>query len=542
MKSKSNFLIPVIGVIFILVGGIATYLYLQKGGSGDNSSPLSSAKVIPANAVMAAYLTTESQPWAKLQQFGTDQTQQTVSQELKNLDQSLLKDRNISYENDIKPWVGGVMIAVLPTNPIKPAQFQPSPPIAPAQNFLLVVGIKDQLSALNFANKLKSAKDVKIEESDYKGQKIITNTDKGKTTYTTVLNNTKLLLALQKPTIEKAIDTFKGEPSFASQEGVSSILNQKLDIKNTIIQVYIPNVKQCITTIPQFNQLVPEALIQKKHLKSLVTGIGVNEQGLQLKVIGNLDPQPNQTPPQNTDGKLIEQFPGDTLAVISGNGQEFWQEFSTKPGINQFRNALITNGLDLDKDIIKWTNGSFALGAVAANQGILANFGFKGALALVFSTSDRQTAESTLSKLDNIGKKQSFTIAQRNIGGKDITEWQIPQQGVLLAHGWLDQNTVFLTFGGPVAEALAERKNPSLDKSETFKATTDSLAKPKGGYFFYLDVEKTVNQLPLQKQSLPPANMAILSSIRGFGATVTNPDKSTTEVEMLLALKPKSSK
>jgi hypothetical protein len=164
---------------------------------------------------------------------------------------------------------------------------------------------------------------------------------------------------------------------------------------------------------------------------------------------------------------------------------------------------------------------------------------------MVFNTSDRQTAQATLTKLDNLAKTQTINVATRNVGGKDITEWQIPQQGALFAHGWLDQNTVFLAVGGPVAEALTNNKNQPLDNSESFKAITSSLQKPNGGYF-YLDMDKTmslVNRFAAQSQQpIPPDANAILSSIRGVGVTATSPDKSTSQVEMLLALKPSKAK
>jgi hypothetical protein len=171
---------------------------------------------------------------------------------------------------------------------------------------------------------------------------------------------------------------------------------------------------------------------------------------------------------------------------------------------------------------------------------LLASVGFGG--ALVLDTSDRQTAEATLSKLDTLIKTQQVNVAQTKVGGKDVTEWQVPQQGALLSHGWLDQDTLFIAIGGPVAEAIASPKGQSLENSDAFKSATSSLQKPNGGYFF-LDMDKTVSLVNrIASQSLSPQANAILASIRGLGVTATSPDKSTTQLEMLVALKPKSAK
>ncbi|MBD2677565.1 MULTISPECIES: DUF3352 domain-containing protein [Nostoc] len=551
-ESKSKFLIPAVGAAVVIVGGIAAYTYLKGGPSGGSSDALGSAKVVPSTAMMATYITTDPQAWEKLRQFGTPEAQKLVAKGLEDLNKEMFSDSNISYEKDIKPWAGGVMIALLPPNPAKPVQLNlppgaPTPPpnVQPEPNILVVVGIKDKISALNFANKLKSQKGVKFKESDYQGQKIIETTENGKPTYSVVLDNNHLVLAPEKQAVEKAIDTFKGQSSFASKEGVSNIL-KGVDVKNSLAQVYVPDyagmVQQLAAASPQGTQLPPQTLAQLKQVKSVVAGVGVDDAGVRVKAIANLDPQLIKYQYQSTPGNIVGQFPTETFALVNGNGiSRGWETVveqskdspELKQALEQVRGQLKFVNIDLDKDIFGWMNGEFALGAIPSNQGVLASVGFGG--ALVFDTSDRKTAEATFTKLDTLAKTQQINIAKRNIGGKDVTEWQIPQQGALLAHGWLDQDTVFVAVGGPIADAIADRKSESLDKSEAFKAVTGSLQKPNSGYF-YLDMEKT-KTLPVVNSLISAEANTILSSIRGFGITATSPDKSTSELEMLLALK-----
>ncbi|MBN3868864.1 DUF3352 domain-containing protein [Nostoc sp. JL33] len=558
-ESKSKFFIPAVSAAVVVAGSIATYTYF-KSPSGGSSDALDSAKVVPSTAFMAAYITTDSQGWAKLQQFGTPEAQKLVAKGLEDFNKQMFSNSNVSYEKDIKPWAGGVMIAVLPTNPVKPAQLNvPSggsnvpTNLQQKPNILIVVGIKDKLSALNFANKLKSEKGVKFQESDYQGEKIIETRQNGKPTYSVVLNNSHLVLAPEKQAVEKAIDTFKGQSSLASKEGASSILNQGVDVKNSLAQIYVPDyagmVQQLSAASPQTKQLPAQTLTQLKQIKSVVAGVGVDDAGVRLKAIANLDPQLNKFQYQSTPGNIVGQFPIDTFALISGSGiSRGWETVveqskdypQMKQALEQVRSQLKFVNIDLDKDIFGWMNGEFAFGAIPSNQGVLASVGFGG--ALVFDTSDRKTAEATFTKLDTLAKTQRINIANKNIAGKDVTEWQIPQQGALLAHGWLDQDTVFVALGGPIAEAVSDRKNPSLDNSDTFKAVTGSLQKPNGGYF-YLDMDKT-KTVPLINSfiSSNADTITILGSIRGFGITATSPDKSTSELEMLLALKPNTAK
>lgn len=555
-ESKSKFLALAVGTaVVVAVGGAAAYFYL-KAPSGDATTALGNAKVVPQSALMAIYLNTDPQTWDKLKQFGTQEAQDLVGKSLQKFNQDLLKESKISYEQDLKPWVGGVMIAVLPPNTTKPAQSNSPTKAQPEPNVLIVVGIKDKVNALNFANKLKSQKDVKIQETDYKGEKIIETKGKGSPTYTTVLNNTHLLLAPEKQAVEKAIDTYKGEPSFVSKEGANTLLTKGVDLKDSLAQFYFPDygntVQQLIALNPQATQLPPTTLKQLKLFKSLVGGIGIDDAGIRFKAVANLDPQLNKYQSTNSPAKILSQFPAETFALVSGQGiNRSWQALveqsnqtpELKQGLAQARLQLQTAAnIDLDKDIFGWMDGEFAFGAVASNQGLLAPVGFGG--AFVFDTSDRKTADATLTKLDNLAKQQTLNVTQRNIGGKNVTEWQVPQQGALFAHGWLDQDTVFLAVGGPIADALADRKGESLESSNTFKTVTGSLQKPNAGYF-YLDMDKTaslINKFATPSQPISPEANAVLNSIHGFAVTINSPDKSTSQMEMLLALKPSSGK
>ncbi|CDN10511.1 hypothetical protein RintRC_6822 [Richelia intracellularis] len=526
-----------------------------KGPSGDASGVLESAKIVPDEALMATYITTETQAWAKLDKFGTPEARQLLGKSLEDFNQRMEKDGGISYEKDLKPWVGGVMLAILP-----PASTQEAQSSAPSRlssqaaqpNVLMVVGIKDKLAALNFANKLKSQKETPTQEIDYKGEKIIKTRKGRRSTYTAVLNNTYVVFSPKKQPVEYAIDTFQGEPSFATKAGVKQILAKGVKQENTVAQIYVPDyantVQQLIASNPRTAQIPPQTLAQLKQVKSMVAGVGIDDAGVRMKAIATLDPQLNKFQYQNTSGKIVSRFPGDTIALISGEGINRWwsamlEQSEDYPEFNQVVNLVRTQlqqfNLDLDQDVFSWMNGEFGIAAIPDSKGLLAQVGFGG--AFVFNTSDRQTAEQTLAKLDNIIKQQPVNVAQTKVGGKDVTQWQVPGQGALLFHGWLDQETVFLAIGNSVTEAIASPQDQSLDKSQNFQTITGSLSQPNSGYF-YLDMNPTlslINRFAGRNQPLPPEANAILSSIDGIGMAANSPDKSTSQVEFLLALKNK---
>ncbi|MBW4432536.1 MAG: DUF3352 domain-containing protein [Pelatocladus maniniholoensis HA4357-MV3] len=558
--SKTKILIPAVGAAVVVVGSVAAYIYLKGGPAGDISGAAGSAKVVPEQAFMATYISTDPKVWAKLEQFGTPEAQKIVAKGLEDFNKDVLTDSNISYEKDLKPWVGGVMIAMLPPTSTKPAQLRlpsanPNSPAVTTQepNLLVVVGIKDKINALNFANKLKGQKGVTTKEIDYKGLKITETSSGSQPTYSAVLNN-YLVFAPEKQTVEQTIDTFKGQPSFANKQSANTILS-KSAVENTVAQIYVPDyagmVQQLINLNPQAQQIPPQTLAQLKQVKSMVAGVGIDDAGVRMKAIANLDPQLVKFEYKNSPSKVISQLPAQTMALVNGQGISTWwstlveqsQDYPEfKQAIEQARAQFKFANLDLDKEIFGWMDGEFGVAAIPLNQGLFAQLGFGG--AFIFHTSDRKTAETTLTKLDTLAKTQQVNIAQRNIGNKDVTEWQIPGQGALFAHGWLDQDTVFFAMGGPITDAIATPNGKSLNDSENFKTVTGSLQKPNGGYF-YLDMDKTasvINRFATYNRSLPPEVSAIMNSIHGVSLTATSPDKSTTHMEMLLALKPKTSK
>jgi len=320
-------------------------------------------------------------------------------------------------------------------------------------------------------------------------------------------------------------------------------------LKNSLAQVYLPDygsvVEQLIKNNPNASQLPPEALAQLKQVKALAAGIGVDDAGLRMKAVADVEAQLIKNQYQTSSGKLVEVFPAETIALISGAGiSKSWNAFSQQAknipqvslGLDLARVQLQNYNLDLDKDIFGWMDGEFAFGVISSDRGLLAPVGFGG--ALIIDTKNRPTAEATLNKLDDIAKTAYIGVAPRNVAGKTVTEWQVPAQGALLGHGWLDKDTVFVAFGGPISDAIASKPTQLLNSTDTFKSVTGSFAKPNSGYF-YLDMEKTLALVNAsQAAAISAETKAILDSIRGIGMSASSPNDSTSQVEMLLALKP----
>ena len=97
----------------VAAGSAAVYFYFQ-GLSQQVSNPQDSAKVVPDEAMMAAFISPNPQALSKLQRFGTPGAQKLIGQGLKGFQEQSLAGTQIDFDRDLKPWLGGVMVALLP--------------------------------------------------------------------------------------------------------------------------------------------------------------------------------------------------------------------------------------------------------------------------------------------------------------------------------------------------------------------------------------------------------------------------------------------
>ena len=534
--TAKKFILPALAAT-TLAGGVAGYFYLNRP-SGDATTPLGIAKVVPGEAYMATFISTDDKNWAKLKQFGTPEIQQEYDKSLKEFQQKqLIGGSNLDIEKDLKPWMGNMIVAMMPSS--TPNKLEA----------LIAIAIKDKTSALSFANKLKSDPKVNSTETDYKGTKInAVVTKPGQSpSYTAVLQDSYLVIASNKTTIEHSIDTVQGGASFATKPEAASFLTRSND-DAVVANVYIPDYAAAVQgMIGSGAKMDASSLAQLKQVKSMVGTVAIEDVGLRFKGTVQVDPK-IAIKFKPAPGKIVARFPSDTFALVSGsNLSSYWNQFAaqskdnpeTQKIIDMMRGGTQMVGLDLDNDIFGWMNGEFAIGMVPQTQGMMAQLGL--GQAIVVSTSNRKTAEAALSKLDTMAKARSLQVVQRDVNGKKITEWQTPQ-GALVGHGWLSDDTMFIAIGDQLTTALSSQPNPGLETSDNFKAATASLPKQNVGYF-YMDVDKTMSLLNKATQGAYAANMtpltaAAFNSIKSVGGTTTQTDKTTSQFEAVIALKP----
>ncbi|MDJ0660134.1 MAG: DUF3352 domain-containing protein [Crocosphaera sp.] len=534
--------LPLIGLTAIVAAGSAGAYYYFQGElpflPSQTISPLMAAEVIPESAFASSYFSTNEQAWQQLSQYGSPEAKQDIQTRLDEWNQETLSDKDISFEKDIQPWIDGVTIAILP-----PRQSLPIPENA---QFLMVIGVKNKIKAKQFFDKLKEEENLTIETREYQKVTIAKVKESSGDSFSFAFLDNRLVVAEKDHTIEIAIDSFQGAPSYADKPEVQELLKQSLSVKNTLLNIYIPNYSK---TIEQFSenidQPIPEkSLKQVDKVESILIGIGAEKQGLHLQAIANLNPDKIDQIPSSVPGNILSEFPGKTFLLANGQGiDQGWNQLvetgQEDQEINRFvreiRNGFRGINLDADREVFSWMDGEFGLGIIELERGGIANLGVGGMVML--ETSDRQTANNTLEKLTQFANSSgNVTSNQKNIQGIDVVEWIIPLQGVVMSYGWVDKKNLMVTLGTSF-EAINESKDQeNLLENSNFNEIKSLLPSNNLGYF-YIDFSQVSQQLnQLLTGGVPPESEPIIESIKGLGITATFPDKSTSQLDIFLSI------
>lgn len=518
----------------VVSSGGVTYLYLRFF-QGEELTTLEGSTVIPEQALMATFVSTDSQVWANLQI--NDKSPKILSKTMEKLPEEIFGQTDINYQKDVQPWLGNMMFGFLPS-------------VNNNYELLGVFGIKNKLQALQFANQIRQNKNYKFKIGNYQGFTIIESYKNAKESLYYALIDNKLVVTKQRKIMELAIDTCQGMPSFNNHN-----FPENLSLKNTVANIYIPDylriVKEEIYD-SSLSQKIPATTIKKLGaVKSVLIGIGLEEKAIHLQAIAQIDNQiiKSKFTPRNSE--IINQIPQETLFLLTGNdlktswlkGAEQAQEIPEfNYWLSESRNFFKILNLDLDREIFGWLDGEFAFGISGANEGLFKNFaGLNVAGTIVLETQDRPTALLTIAKVEKLAKKTDLIeINTKKIENKIVTEWTTFPQEIVLSYTWKNDKTFLMTLGSPLNKLLNIKRENSLINKPKFEEIIAPLPALNLGYF-YLDMEQLMsilNTFPITKnQPLPPEINSILNSFQGIALTSTMRNETTGQFDLIFSIK-----
>ena len=410
----------------------------------------------------------------------------------------------------------------------------------------MVFGIKNKFKALDFLQQIQADSQINLQESEYQGIKI-TESKSENDTIVYALIGSKLLLSEEIDVIKQAIDTYRGEPSLASAS--EEMLAQKLDTGDALVRLYVPNYNNLISQAMAENNSgeMPFDFSTLQPIESTAIGLGVEEGGLRLQSVTRFNSKQVETSFSANKGKIINRFPEDTVALVSGQGiDEFWSqaiallkqdsELSKYFNLAKLSVRQATN-IDLEQDLFNWMDGEFALGIVPTSESLIPELDWGLSAGIVLESSQPEKARETIAKLENtLQQNWEISPSQSKIDNKAVTQWQAYNVPGVLNYGWLDENHLLFTADNSTFKSI-DKPNESLAKSNKFKAIAQKLPRKNSGYL-YIDMAQTVDfwQQLTATETDPEIQQAIawFDSIQSIGSTVTMPDESTTQQDLFV--------
>ena len=556
-KNYKKGIFTVVGAVAIVTVGGA-YLWTRTiGNIGKEFTPMEAAAMVPDKAWMGTYISTNSESWSKLNETGYKIAENMVDRELDSLSRQLLS-KKINYDKDIDPWLGNIMIAKLPPDK-KELTLEPE-----NLNVLAVIGIKDKLKAAMFIkNKIQSGanqNDINsFKTRRYKGVLIIETKTQTNAPLDIASIDDRLIMASDSETMNQAIDTMQGGPSF-----VDKLERQKIRLKNSsketaLIRIYMPDyatlMKTSLRSSPK-TRLAARSLDKINDVEAIMMGLSVNERGLlHFQTLAKLDPEENQANTRIIPNEILSYLPNNTIALLNvGKLDIAWSSLLStaakdrivKFNFNKYKKSFETSmNLDLERDVFSWMDGEFAVAVIPTNRGFLADYGLSA--VAMWTTSQRSRAEETLEKLE--AKAQSFkdiSVRTSTVNGKEITEWLNFRGEKVLSYRWLNDKYLILTVGTPPDRTTNIQANNSISKDKTFTTIASYLPKTNEGYFYINNFDTIIEVLDRvfedQSDSVTPEARAALSSVEAIALTTSVPKPFFSQLDIVMSFKSANTK
>lgn len=547
-KRKSSLLLTLGAAGLLIGGGVAAYWLLQRNGQFEEL-PMG-ANMIPQEAIVALSVSTDAAQWQQLRQYGTQQTQAELEKNLTELGDRFLTANGYNYQQDIQPWVGKeVTIALLPPELVPPANSQPNPQAnVGQQSLVMVLPIANPAAAKQLLEQPKPLKQGKWIERNYKGLEIRETQGSPTQNYSAALVDRNFLLVTDNPkAIDKAIDTYKGTATSLLQTPGYTNAIDRIAAPQSFAQIYVnvPAAARVAAANPT-KSFSPQGLAQLQNNQGLAATVNLEPEGMRMKSISWLKPNSARVySVENQAGSMQSRLPGETLMMLSGgNLQRLWQDYVQDSQSNpqaplkpqELRAGIKSiTGLDLDRDLLSWMGGEFALSVVPSAPKASDTGDFALSLVLMVKANNRTGAEESFALLDRVMRSRyQFQIQQTKVKDREVVNWIAPYGTVTASHGWLDGNVAFLALGAPVAERIIGQPATTLASTAQFQKTVPSQLNPTNGQFF-LNVEPAVKALPLPQ--FFSGQQLLFDATRSIGVTSAISDDRSIRYDIFLALK-----
>jgi hypothetical protein len=525
------------GAALLVAGGTLAY-FLLKGRQSGSVIPLG-ALLTPQTALLSLTVSTDESPWRQLKEFGTPETKIRWQDQLKGFETEFLTPFSLTYDKDIRPWVGPQMNLVM----LSPAPEDVAQVGANATVWFLP--IKDAQQAQSVLS--RAAGSGTPQKRTYKDVEVQTFKEQtGKAISAVMLENRLLIVSNGNNTLNQVIDTYRGAPSLAQTPRLQEAMSE-VDDGAAFAQLYVnlPIATAGLLQNPA-RGTAQSTIARVQAVQGFGSTIKIEDGGLNFKAISWLKPDSKQElKGSNKSQTLARLLPADTLMTTSGGDfRQAWQDYTQgtetqlivpiSPSKIQ-ASLLKSTGVDFEKDFVSWMDGEFVMAVVPtanpSKQGV--------GMMMLAKANDRTKADQAFKKLDAAMRdRNSFLVAESKVGNRTVTTWKVPPSLPLATHGWLDGDVAFFTFGAPISERILTPQNNSLADAALFKKTQSAnLGSNMGQFFVDLPRMAAMMQNSPLLPKLAPSATPFTQAIEGIGMTAAINNPWSTRYDFTVKLK-----
>lgn len=536
MKLRSFFYLLAAGATALLLIAVAGFFWLTSQSplnllrQGAVANPTATIFVPKQAPLMASLLVNPDRLEAFRQLVARPVNRRRSRAELKKIEDSLLANKGIDYQRDIRPWLGDEV-----TFAVTSLDFDRNSQNAAQPGYLLAVTTKNQERAREFLqlfySKQATAGTPDLVFETYKGVNLIyerpvsqleasiggSNSSPTPEILTSAVVGDRFVLFANHPkvlrdainNVQVANLSLEDDPEY--QQMLESLTEPRIGLSF----VNLPALAAWTSKQP-----IP-ARDSFKGSETLSIALTLNRLGLlaQTAILGANPSDQSIAPALSKPVDALQYIPANSeLAIASTDLNKLWNQLSTgaadddtlKPLLEKAIASLQSHwGIQLPEEIFSWVQGEYALSLLPRPDRTNPDWIF------VAQKLPGTTAEESIEHLDDVAKQRGLSVGNLPLGDKTITAWTklitstatVPgkddsfmrlEAQVKGVHASVGDYEIFTSSVAAMDEALKGLDN-SLVKSDKFQEAIASLPEQNNGYL-YLDWTKSET---LIKRQLP---------------------------------------
>ncbi|HEY9636145.1 MAG TPA: DUF3352 domain-containing protein [Coleofasciculaceae cyanobacterium] len=448
--------------------------------------------------------------------------------ELKQIEDSLLANKGIDYQKDIRPWIGDEI-----TLAVTSLDFDRNQQNAAQPGYLLAVTTKNAQKAREFLQLFYSKQattgvaDLVFEK--YKGVNL---TYKRPSTPLEAISSSSKLLPENwtSAVVGDRFVLFANHPKVL-RDALNNVQAANLNLQDDpeyqgmLQRLTEPRMGLSFVNIPALAAWTSKKPIPAQESfqgsQTLAIALSLNRQGLlaQTALLG-AQSDTSIEPVLSKPVDALQYIPDKSALAIAGSDlNKLWNQLSTQGSSNDILKPLLAQsvadlqsrwGIQLPEEIFSWVQGDYALSLLPRPDRVDPDWIF------VAQKADQATAEKSIQHLDDLAKQRGLSVGSLTLGEHNITAWtklvtaaktvpgkddrlmklEAQVQGI---HASVENYEIFTTSIEAMDEALKGLEH-SLLKSDNFKNAIAFLPQQNDGYL-YLDWTTAENfierQLPI---------------------------------------------